>query len=287
MIENFCIICGIKILKHVKTCSTVCRKKHNNERQKNRKSHSFNCLNCLKQSCSRKKNTKFCSISCSSYYHIKIGSYDQWKNHKNKKLGTIKKCGSLLCSNNIYHQPHEINIKYCSKQCKNIHMGVRFAGKLNPFYGKTLSDKAKEQIKQTLLLNYGTDNPLTLLRNYRISKPQKEISDFLLKNNIKTELEFPLKINKKLFYIDIFLPEFNIGIEYNGDYWHCNPTFYQKDFLHPKKKITACAIWQNDENRKNCFSTKNIKTIVIWESNFKRNKEVVLLELLNEIKNGK
>ena len=47
-----------------------------------------------------------------------------------------------------------------------------------------------------------------------------------------------MKINDKKYYIDVFIPVKNIAIEYNGDYWHCNPEKYSSEYFH-KKKIIA------------------------------------------------
>ena len=38
------------------------------------------------------------------------------------------------------------------------------------------------------------------------------------------------------FICDIFIEEYNLIIEFYGDYWHCNPKRYKSDFLHPHKK---------------------------------------------------
>jgi hypothetical protein len=39
--------------------------------------------------------------------------------------------------------------------------------------------------------------------------------------------------------LDIYFPKLNKAIEYNGDYWHCNPNKYEADYFHKKSKLTA------------------------------------------------
>ena len=48
-------------------------------------------------------------------------------------------------------------------------------------------------------------------------------------------------IGTKIF--DIFIPKYNLLIEYNGDYWHANPTKYKADYFNHKKNKTAQEIW--------------------------------------------
>lgn len=67
-------------------------------------------------------------------------------------------------------------------------------------------------------------------------------------------------------------------IECFGDYWHCNPKQYDENFiLHIKK--TAKEIWKVDEERiKNLNIVKDI-TKIIWEHDWKNNKENILKQL--------
>ena len=75
------------------------------------------------------------------------------------------------------------------------------------------------------------------------------------------------KENGRSLEIDIFLPDLNVGIEYDGDYWHSD------DFLLKRDGITyeeQCRI--KDELAKN----NGIKLIHIKESDYKANKRNIL-----------
>ena len=48
---------------------------------------------------------------------------------------------------------------------------------------------------------------------------------------------------------DIFIPSLNLVIEYNGDYWHCNPKKYKPDYFNQKKQKTAKELWEYDKNK--------------------------------------
>lgn len=40
-----------------------------------------------------------------------------------------------------------------------------------------------------------------------------------------------------------------VVIEYFGDYWHCNPAIYGKDFYNKSIKKTAAEKWEADKIR--------------------------------------
>lgn len=59
--------------------------------------------------------------------------------------------------------------------------------------------------------------------------------------------------------IDIYLPEIKIGFEFNGDYWHSNPLFYDyKD----KKNIEN---WEKDMSKEYQANLSGISLYRVWE----------------------
>lgn len=60
-------------------------------------------------------------------------------------------------------------------------------------------------------------------------------------------------------------------VEYNGDYWHCNPKKYTPDFFHHVKKLSATEIWKRDEERLNTLKSAGYSTVVIWENDYHLN----------------
>ena len=96
-----------------------------------------------------------------------------------------------------------------------------------------------------------------------------------LLNFIKENYSGEILENKKIldpYEIDIFLPELNLGIEFNGIYWHSDA--YKSNDYHQKK-------WQKSiEN--------NINLVTIWEDDWIIKKDICksfLLNKLNKIKN--
>jgi hypothetical protein len=85
--------------------------------------------------------------------------------------------------------------------------------------------------------------------------------------------------------VDYYLPEYNIAIEYYGDYWHCNPKRYNFDFIHPQIKMTAEEIWSKDKKRLDLISNEVDSILILWESS---NIDTIILEkTLNDLKNKK
>ena len=95
---------------------------------------------------------------------------------------------------------------------------------------------------------------------YNLSKAEDDIISF-----IKDELHINniIQRNKDIippFEIDIYLPDYNIGIEYNGVIWHSEK--FGKDKYYHLKKTEEC-------------QKKGIKLIQIFEDEYNEHKEIV------------
>ena len=80
----------------------------------------------------------------------------------------------------------------------------------------------------------------------------------------------------------------NKVIEFYGDYWHCNPNdprFSDGSYFHPYLKMTAKEKWEFDKLRINKLINKGYVVKIIWEYDFKHNKERVLQECMEFLKN--
>jgi very-short-patch-repair endonuclease len=84
-------------------------------------------------------------------------------------------------------------------------------------------------------------------------------------------------------FYDFYLPDYDIIIEVNGDYWHASPTLYSENDIikYPFGYKTAAQIWQRDLEKKYHADKKNIPILYIWEHELKENKK----DLVNLIKN--
>jgi hypothetical protein len=100
------------------------------------------------------------------------------------------------------------------------------------------------------------------------SKAEKEVAGWmkaLLPNN---QVEENTKSIIPPFELDIYIPEKNVAIEYNGLYWHTESQGKDKWYHH--KKWLAC-------------KEKGIQLIQIWEDDWNRNPEMVKRMLAHKL----
>lgn len=89
------------------------------------------------------------------------------------------------------------------------------------------------------------------------SKGEREVREFIESLNVKTIPNYRKALNG--LEIDIFCPEYQIGVEYNGLYYH-SEKFLPKKYHLEKTKLSE---------------EKNIRLIHIWEDDWRERPEIV------------
>jgi len=117
------------------------------------------------------------------------------------------------------------------------------------------------------------------------SGPELEIKKFLIEesNNIKF-VENDRNISMEL---DIYFPSLNKAIEFNGDYWHCNPSKYDRNYYHKHKNLYAHQIWERDIKKKMLCEENGIELMIVWENDWNADKNQCkkgILEFINSRK---
>lgn len=209
------------------------------------------------------------------------------RNLKRKKI--CKKCSlenQIGEKNPFFNKHHSIDsITKISKTKTGVttsdHMG-------KPEYRKMFSDMAKERwsngsmeetrIKLSNLMKERIS--LGLLKSYNRSKAEDELILILENKNILVEPNYLLE--GKIF--DLYIPKFNLLVEYNGDYWHCNPKKYESNYLNTKKNKTAKELWEYDANKLYLAKKNGYNCEVIWETDYKKNKNIIL-DLIEKYEN--
>lgn len=112
-----------------------------------------------------------------------------------------------------------------------------------------------------------------------ISRAERELYNELLKFNGNIVSQLQLKSTDNFFIYDIAFN--NKIIEYNGDYWHASKRrFNANDIVRHNKQtgspIFAKEIWDHDEEKLNFAKSLGYDVLVIWESEYKNNKEETL-----------
>jgi len=65
-------------------------------------------------------------------------------------------------------------------------------------------------------------------------------------------------------------------IEFNGDYWHCNPKLYEAEFFNKNKSLTAKEIWLYDKEKTKTAEKYGYEVLTVWENDWKYYPDAVL-----------
>ncbi len=184
-----------------------------------------------------------------------------FNNGKWETTWICKSCGKTTKAkaSTKYYLVRNLKKKSVCKKCSMM-------GDKNPFFNKK---HTQESIHKMLDSQAKTLKP--------ISKPELEIFNMLKVTHPNITPQF--KVNGKVF--DFYLKDYNLLIEFNGDYWHCNPKRYDKDYINKKKNKTAKEIWEYDKHKLYLAEKNGYNTLTIWESDYKNNKNIILEKLNN------
>jgi hypothetical protein len=93
----------------------------------------------------------------------------------------------------------------------------------------------------------------------------------------------------KYYFLDFYIAELNLAIEFNGDFFHANPKIYESDAkLMWFNDLTSSDIHKNDEKKLNAIKNDHdIDVIIVWESDYKENEHETISNIINIIKNLK
>ena len=84
------------------------------------------------------------------------------------------------------------------------------------------------------------------------------------------------------YKLDFYDKTKNLIIEFQGDYWHCNPNQYNESYFHEVKNLYAKEIWEYDKNKKDliCKELNNPIYLQIWESDYRNDPQKIIKEIL-------
>lgn len=70
-------------------------------------------------------------------------------------------------------------------------------------------------------------------------------------------------------------------IEFNGDYWHCNPETYDADYFNTQLQMTAKEKWEFDKVKEDIAALNGYTILVVWESEYKKDPEAVMQKCIS------
>ena len=244
-------------------------------------------------------------------------SIDKIKTYKNSIIHfKLPRISNILCKEYWIKKgftENESIKKIIEEQTRRFKYDAEFSKKISE--GRILANKklSKSQLIEREKRNKihslrmksknGTHSPI--FKEYWINKGLTEEEAILKANNIKfagyckcysskgeKELIKNLNLNivtQKLIIINLkqYIPDGiykNFYIEYNGTFFHLDPRFYSVKDKNPYKKSYK-DIRKYDNKKINDYFNSGKNVIVVWEYDYKNNKEYVLTkvkDLLNE-----
>lgn len=90
--------------------------------------------------------------------------------------------------------------------------------------------------------------------------------------------EFTIRKNNKTYVYDFTDLKNRKIIEFNGDIYHGNPSlFKENDTPNPfKKETTSKELWEFDKTKKEVAESEGFEELVIWENEYKKNKQKII-----------
>jgi G:T-mismatch repair DNA endonuclease (very short patch repair protein) len=137
---------------------------------------------------------------------------------------------------------------------------------------ETLNNKSQEEINEI--------NKKRISNGFSISKNEIKIFNFLIQQGFQLQHSQTIKNKNNQRYIVDFVFKNKI-IEYNGDYWHCNPSIYSPTYFNKRIHQTAQEKWIKDKKRIEDLKNMGYIVLVVWEHDFKNEKEKTLTEIIN------
>jgi very-short-patch-repair endonuclease len=109
----------------------------------------------------------------------------------------------------------------------------------------------------------------------KMTKPEREMNQILLE--LEVEFEPQKIVGKKIF--DFYVPQSNLIIEVDGDYWHANSEKYLESDLNSIQKKNI----KNDKFKETLALGSGYRIIRVWESELEKNflevKEIIKKEI--------
>lgn len=208
-------------------------------------------------------NAKFCSQQC---YWNSLKGTKSLNEQDRKKITTI--CTN--CHKEFRVWNYRKNVKFCSKICyDNYRRDVITCKGCGDVFTAPQYEKRK----------YCSSECNSLFNPQSISK-----GEIYLRELIK--LKIPgIEHNKTFVFPDC---TFNVDIlhedkiiEFQGDYFHCNPSIYKSSFYNITLKMTAEEKWNRDFIKKQRLEASGYLLLYVWEKDFNENENKEIERCIN------
>lgn len=111
-------------------------------------------------------------------------------------------------------------------------------------------------------------------RDSFVSAQETEWLDSLNNDNIIRQ--YVIEDSTNLFVVDGYDPTTKTVYEYNGDYWHGNPSLYDRDTLNMNSGKTMGELLDNTLSREQALRDLGYNLVVMWESDWRKMRKQLL-----------
>ena len=94
----------------------------------------------------------------------------------------------------------------------------------------------------------------------------------IIEDNLSINIKREVKIGK--YRVDGVYKK--IIFEFNGDYWHCNPKIYFKNYYNKSINMLSKEKWELDKERIIFLEKEGYNVIVVWEDDWNKNKDEII-----------
>jgi len=140
----------------------------------------------------------------------------------------------------------------------------------------TLNKKSPEEIERI--------NILKMSKGFSVSKGETALFEIVSSIYPNAISQKAIHTGDRTYVFDIFVPEENMIIEYNGDFWHCNPKKYRSDWKNPRTGRTTSEQQIIDMCKIDFAKSCGFDVFVVWESELENKKEC-LKRCLTKVEN--
>lgn len=144
----------------------------------------------------------------------------------------------------------------------------RMKGPSNAMRGNKHTDEFKKRMSAIKSGQY--ERGEIKISGSKISRNEKEIAAFLEKMGVEFVTQFHIK--GLPYNYDFYIPECNLIVEFQGNYWHANPKIYRPGMLLrvQRKGLTPVeSIWERDFLKKSAAERSGYRVVYFWESDYK------------------
>lgn len=152
----------------------------------------------------------------------------------------------------------------------------------------------KDSIQESYMIKYGVKHPMQVqsiarkVLGAKFSKPHKLMNDIILSESLSFENEKLVRFteegtNKYVIY-DVYVPDLNLLIEVNGDYYHANPILYKSGdilFASHARSRTVDSIWKRDWKKRIIAKKNGFLFMEVWEYDLKNFPEEIRQQIVD------